>query len=304
MKTVKRIVLTLLTLFVLSALFGYFYFDQKFTPEKNYLIVKKQSGKIPIVWEGSAKNALLVPIHFETDTTTYFLQFDTGSPYTVFYTNAVEKIKQINYSNKTAEAAFFIGQTKVSSNIFKIVDNGGNFKAKDPIKIIGTLGSDILENRKTLLHFKKNFIEFNLDKQPIGIQNKLFTFQFKKRKIIIPGILKDKKEKFLYDSGTSAYELLTSNEVWNDLKTKQSKVTIEKSKSWQNTLTAYTAKSNNTVIFNTKRLPIQSVTYVDGFSKTQYLLMKFSGMTGMLGNKFFLGNTIYLDCSSENMAIE
>ncbi len=32
--------------------------------------------------------------------------------------------------------------------------------------------------------------------------------------------------------------------------------------------------------------------------------MKFSGMTGMLGNKIFLKNRIYIDCSKEKIGIE
>lgn len=303
MKTLKRISLSFLAILILSAVFGYLYFDQKFTPEKNYLKVKNQSGKISITWQDKDKNALLVPIYFEKDTVKYFLQFDTGSPYTLFYKNSAKKINHINLNNEIAKASFLIGKTKVASENFKIIDNGEGFNENDSIKIIGTLGSDILENRKSILNFKENYVVFNFHKQPEEIENKLIDFEFKKRKIIISGILKNNKEKFLYDSGTSAYELLTSQEIWNNLKSRNPKIEIEKVNSWQNTLTTYTAKTNSYIIFNKKNLPVKTVTYVDGFSKTQYYLMKFSGMTGMLGNKFFLENQIYLDCLTEKIAI-
>ncbi|WP_136666593.1 hypothetical protein [Flavobacterium sp. H122] len=304
MKTFKRIVFAFLALTALSAVFGYFYFDRKFTPEKNYLSVKNQSGKVPIVWQGSSKNAMLIPIKFEGDTAEYFLQFDTGSPYTVFYKNSAAKIQQITLHKQTAKTGFLIGRTKIFSTHFRIIDYGEKFNKNDSVRIIGTLGSDILENRKTLINFKENFIEFNLSKQPEDVQNKLFDFEFKKRKIIIPGILKEKEGEFLYDSGTSAYELLSDKETWNNLKTAGSKIVAERANSWQNTLTTYSAKSDIPITFNKKNLQIKAITYVDGFSKTQYLLMKFSGMTGMLGNKFFLENTIYLDCSVEKIAID
>jgi len=296
--------MALLVLVTLSAAFGYFYFDQKFTPEKNYLIVKNQSGKIPISWQGIDKNAMLLPIHFEGDNSIYYLQFDTGSPYTVLYKNSAKKIKQITATNKTGKAIFFVGLTKVSSKKFKIIDNGETFNPRDSIKVIGTLGSDILENRKTFINFKKNFVTFNLSRQPLGVENHSFDFSFKKRKILIRGILNGNEENFLYDSGTSAYELLTNKEIWNTLKTAHSKIKIEKANSWQNILTTHSAESNCQISFNQKSLPIQTVTYVDGFSKTQYLLMKFSGMTGMLGNKFFLRSSIYLDCSAKKIMIE
>lgn len=50
----------------------------------------------------------------------------------------------------------------------------------------------------------------------------------RKRHIIIPALLKGNKEKFLYDSGTSAYELLTTKEIWEGLKSKDSEIVTEK----------------------------------------------------------------------------
>ena len=40
--------------------------------------------------------------------------------------------------------------------------------------------------------------------------------------------MKGEKRKFLYDSGTSAYELLTYKEEWENIRSKDSKVKIEK----------------------------------------------------------------------------
>jgi hypothetical protein len=49
---------------------------------------------------------------------------------------------------------------------------------------------------------------------------------------------------------------------------------------------------------------LANVTYVEGFSQTQYSMMKFSGMTGMLGNKIFLNNCLYIDCTENKIGIE
>lgn len=97
----------------------------------------------------------------------------------------------------------------------------------DSLKPIETMGADILEDRKTLINFKENNININLSKTPDHFQNHIFDFKFKKRKIIFKGLLKGEEEKFLFDSGTSAYELLTNKEVWEDLKLPSAKVTIE-----------------------------------------------------------------------------
>jgi hypothetical protein len=303
MKILIKIMLTILIVLVLGLLGAYIYFDQKFTPEKNYLTVENESGNIPFTWLGEEKNVLLLPIHFPNDTVTYYLQFDSGSPSTVFYSKAITNLKQINRNRERAKTIFYIGKTKIISDKFRIL-NIGNDNKNGTLKIIGTIGADILENRKTVINFKENYIAINLSKEPIQFQGKLFDFKFKKRKIIFSGMLNGTEEKFLFDSGTSAYELLTNKEIWNNLKLPNSKINIEKSQSWDKVLTTYTANCNQNIQFGDKNLKLTNVTYVEGFSQTQYSMMKFSGMTGMLGNKIFLNNCLYIDCTENKIGIE
>ncbi|WP_313101329.1 hypothetical protein [Epilithonimonas sp.] len=302
MKLFKKLTLGFLGILVLILVGVYIYFDQKFTPEENYLNVKNESGNIPITWLGNDKNVLLLPIHFSANPETYYLQFDTGSPYTVFNSNQIKNIKEISINNERAETSFFIGKTEILSNRFKIFNKGKN-EEKDSIKIIGTIGSDILEDRKTVINFKENQVAFNLNQIPNEFRNQLFDFKFKKRRIIISGKLKDKERKFLYDSGTSAYELLTYKEEWQNLKTPNSKINIEKAQSWNNVLTTYTTDCNENIQFKNKTIPVKQVTYVEGFSDAQFSMMKYSGMTGMLGNKIFMNNSIFIDCVDKKIGI-
>jgi len=302
MKILKKILFAFLAILVLGLLGAYIYFDQKFTPEKNYLSIENESGNIPFTWLGEEKNVLLLPIHFSDDTTTYYMQFDTGSPSTVFYSKALNKIAQINVKNERAKAVFYIGKTKILSDKFQILNFGDD--ENQNLKIIGTIGADVLENRRTIINFKENYIALNLSEEPVQFYRKLIDFKFKKRKIIVHGLLNGNEEKFLFDTGTSAYELLTNKDVWANLKLPNSKVTIEKSQSWDRILTSYTAKCNQNIAFGNKIVPLNNVAYVEGFSQTQYSMMKFSGMTGMLGNKIFLNNCLYLDGIGKKLGIE
>ena len=302
MKVFKKILIGILTFLILLSVGGYIYFDQKFTPEDNYLTVKKESGNIPITWLGNDKNVLLLPIHFSGNRETYYLQFDTGSPYTVFYSNAIKNIKYISVDNERAKSSFYIGKTEISSDRFKIFNKGKN-EEKDSIKIIGTIGADVLESRKTLIDFKNNQVVFNMNQTPDKFKNQMFDFKFKKRRIIINGILKGEERKFLYDSGTSAYEFLTFKEEWQTLKSSNSKIKIEKSRSWNNILTTYTADCKENINFKYNEIPVNHITYVEGFSTAQFSMMKFSGMSGMLGNRIFLNNAIFIDCTAGKMAI-
>ncbi len=303
MKILKRILLTFLVLLVLAALGGYIYFDRKFTPDKNYLTVKNESGFIPLRWLGAEKDVLLLPIHFEGDTTNYYLQFDTGSPYTIFYSKSIRNIRHLFVANGVAKTSFYIGKTKINSDKFKLYDPGDD-TGNDSLKIIGTIGTDVLESRRTIINFKENYIALNLSKVPPQFKGNLFDFEFKKRKIILDGFLKNQEESFLFDSGSSAYELLTSKEVWKELKLPDSKITIEKSQSWENVLTTFTANCKQKIIVDKQEIPLNYVTYVEGISQIQYAMMKFSGMTGMLGNKLFLDHSLYIDCIENKMGIK
>ena len=302
MKLFKKLALGFVGILVLILVGGYIYFDRKFTPEDNYLTVKNESGNIPITWLGNDKNVLLLPTHFPGNPETYYLQFDTGSHYTVFYSNSIKSIKEISIINEKAKASFFVGNTEISSNQFKIFKTKKSDE-KDSIQIIGTIGADILENRKTIINFKENKVVFNLNQIPSEFRNQLFDFKFKKRKIIINGILKGEERKFLYDSGTSAYEFLTYKEEWQNLKTPNSKINIEKAQSWNNVLTTYTTDCKENIQFKNLKIPVKQVTYVEGFSDAQFSMMKFSGMTGMLGNKIFLNNSIFIDCGDKKIGI-
>jgi len=303
MKSFKKFLVAFLGLTLLSLIFGYLYFDRKFSPEKNYLQVDKESKKVAIQWENEKKDAMLIPIRFDSDTTTYYLQFDTGSPYTMFYKKAIPGIRPISKNKNTAQCSFKIGDCEVKSDQFKIIDFGEK-RQKKGLNIIGTIGTDILENRKTLINFKESYVVFNLDSKPEHLKNKTFDFKFSKRKIIIPATLDYKTETFLYDSGASVYELLTTKEIWAKLKLKDSKTKEEKGKSWDNVLTTYTTETNKNIRFQNTQIPLTEITYVEGYSKTQYYLMKFSGMSGMLGNKIFLQKQLYIDAGTKQMSIE
>ena len=302
MKVFKKILIGILTFLILLSVAGYIYFDQKFTPEDNYLTVKKESGNIPITWLGNDKNVLLLPIHFSGNPETFYLQFDTGSPYTVFYSNEIKNIKYISVDNERAKSSFYIGKTEISSDRFKVIKTEKS-NVEDSIKIIGTIGSDILEDRKTVINLKDNQVNFNLNQIPNEFKKQLFDFKFKKRRIIINGILKGEERKFLYDSGTSPYEFLTFKEEWQALKSSNSKIKIEKSRSWNNILTTYTADCKENINFKYNEIPVNHITYVEGFSTAQFSMMKFSGMSGMLGNRIFLNNAIFIDCTAGKMAI-
>ncbi|KAF2333371.1 hypothetical protein [Flavobacterium nitrogenifigens] len=312
MKLFKKIATVFLVSIILFLLGGYFYFQKKFTPPENYLNVSGVAENIPAKWissNGNSHSALLLPVKIKGVNHTFYMQFDSGSPITVFYKKSLESIAAkfqnqliIGNENSTISTAFTIGKMNISSDNFEVLNYGEkiNFDDLKAVNIIGTIGTDLLEKRVTVLDFKNNQCSF-IEK----IKEDDFTdFEFKKRKILIPSVIENEKLKLLYDSGTSGYELITTKEIWQQYRNKNSKIKTEKGNSWGNTLSVYSASAKKKIQFGKITLNLSEVTYIEGTSDLQKFLMKRSGMQGMIGNKLFLNHKLILDCKNEKFKLE
>ena len=135
------------------------------------------------------------------------------------------------------------------------------------------------------------------------MEKDLIDFEFKKRKIIIPSKIDGVDYNLLYDTGTSAFELVTSEKIWNQLLIKNEKVSVQKANSLGNVLKTYTTKSDKSIQFKNTTINLSEVTYIKGTTLIQNLLMKSSGMGGMIGNKIFKDKILILDCANQKMGI-
>ncbi len=309
MKFIKKAIVITFGLIVVTCVFAYFYFDKKFTPEPNSLVVYGESEKIPILWHGSNHSkmaALLLPVQIDGIDINFFMQFDTGSPNTVFYKSALDTIQHI-YRNSfvtvdsgKAQINLKLGEMKISSDKFRVLNVKRSWAPTDSTKIIGTIGTDLMEKRTTTLNFKEDFISFHLGKlDDVGSD-----FKFTKRRILIPLRINGEEIEVIYDSGTSAFEYITSKQIWDQIRIPEQQVDSSKGNSMGTILTAYTTKTKEKIGLQNRTITLSEVTYIEGYSTSQYLMMKLTGMGGMLGNKVFEGRTIILDCNSEKYIIE
>ena len=316
MKTFKKIIVAFIVLFVLSSIGGYFYFEKKFSPPENYLKVSKNSDTIPITWiknEVSPISAMLLPIKINGITTQFYMQFDSGSPSTIFYKKAIEsiilkfpnKIYKIDSVSKSVNFNFNVGKINVSSNIFSVINYGEtiNWNDNNSIKIIGTIGNDFLEKKITVLNFKEGYCYFGESFHNKNLEKSLVKFEFKKRKILIPAKINGEKYNLLYDTGTSAFELITSKKIWSELLKKNEEIKIDKGNSWGNVLKTYTTRSEKYIRFENTKIDLNEVTYIEGTTFIQNSLMKLSGMGGMIGNKIFRDKVLILDCKNQKIGI-
>lgn len=312
MKILKKIVLTILVIIVLASVAGYVYFDKKFTPAENYLTVSNHGENIPLKWVADGNNphaALLLPVKIQGIKGEFFMQLDFGSPTTLFYKNSLESIDnelknliQFHKDSTHINLNFSIKDLTISSENFGLIKYGKKIDFDNPKaeNIIGTIGTDLLEKRIIVLDFRNNLCAF-----VTSIDEKGFAkFQFKKRRILIPAKLENEDLKLLYDSGTSGYQLITDEKTWNEIKIPNAKIKTEKGNSWGNELKVVSAPTHKELEIGNTSLPLSEVTHISGTSKMQNLLIKSSGMNGMIGNKIFLNRKIIIDCKNEKFKIE
>jgi hypothetical protein len=162
------------------------------------------------------------------------------------------------------------------------------------------MGTDLLEKRIITLNFKEGYCLFDVNENQDGF----LAFKFEKRRLLFPSKIGNKNLKLLYDSGTSGYELITDKNEWQQYRIKNAETKVETVNSVGNILTVITAPAQERIEIGASILNLTEVTYIKGNSAVQNILMRFSGMQGMIGNKLFLNHTLIIDCKNERFKIE
>ncbi|MBO2010235.1 hypothetical protein [Hymenobacter negativus] len=314
MKPALKILLSVLTLFLLSGIGGYFYMRQKFTPAANQLVVSGLPATTSFTWWADTARgramphaAVLVPVRLPGCPRTCYFQFDTGAPYSLLYTESLASLQAAYPTLPFAQAADTVrdfrcslGQSQLLAHWVRVKPHGPHNLPADTATafIIGTLGADVIDGRSLVLDFAHR--RFSLDAHLPDSLAQRATFvplAFENRRVLLTMNLQGKPRQLLYDSGTSAFSLLTSHGEWDRLAQPGAPVHKVDVKSFDRTLTSYTAPTAATLeLDNTvPPLPLGTTTYMEGISLTQSMLMRFSGMGGMLGNRAFDEQTILLD---------
>lgn len=314
MKTLFNILLSVVVVLVLSAAGGYFYMKQKFAPPANQLTIASLPATGPLRWapDTTAKpallhNALLVPVQLPNCARTFYLQLDTGAPYTVLYAHQLQQIGQRYPALGAALQApqdtvrnfrFRLGEAPVALRRVKVLAQGRPALPTDTLAsyIIGTLGTDVLEGRVLVLDFAGG--RFTLDSQvPDSLARRaaFAPLAFTNRRVLLDAGLQGQSEQLLFDSGSSGNALVTSETIWRKLATPGAPARTTSSNSWGRKLLVHKAPTTAQIRFGTLEAPLQTVTYIEGMNVMQQMLMRFSGMAGMLGNEPFLDGTLILD---------
>lgn len=248
------------------------------------------------------------------------MQFDLGTPSSMFYKNKIDAInlkfnnipdENIRGKNQLTNYSFCLNQLSVTAKKIKVkqFDNAGiNWSDTTINEIIGTIGSDLIENKILIIDYPRHQISF-CDKLPDSISAKanLSKLEFVNRKVFIPCSIGGKKTDLVFDTGSSSWELVTTKSTWTELAKKGEKVNIFMGNSWGKQSPCYTTATDSELVIGKNQLPLKNVTYTRGSSWMQNILlpifMKAIGVGGLTGNKLFLSKTIIIDTKNSEFGI-
>ncbi|GHA75434.1 hypothetical protein [Pontibacter akesuensis] len=323
MKRFRNVCLSLLALFILSSAGGYLYFKRAFKAPLNQLVIPEGAYQVPFIWKADSLNgkaspnaAMLLPVTVPGCSKIFYMQFDLGAPYSLVYKGKLKAIAERTSGvtiQETESGAvlkdfrFKVGSMDIRAEEVNVLAYGNetiNWADTASIDIIGTLGADVIDRKVLVLNYPQALMQFS-DEVPTAIAAEAVftTLAFEERRVIIPAVINQKETQVLFDSGSSAFELLTDRETWLELAKNKAAESITAVNSWGNTLTVHSIASDKNINFGQTALPLRNVHYIDGTTFMQRTLMQFSGMAGMVGNTLFLGKVIVLDTKHRRFGI-
>lgn len=288
----------------------------------NQLVLPQKKCTISFCWQGDsvlseweAHSAILIPVRLEHCSRKFYMQFDLGSPYSLLYKNKIDAIKT-KYPNSIQMAetggylknfSFKAGQVPVVAKeiVVKQFDTSViNWKDKNGIEIIGTIGADLIDDKVVTIDYPGNRLIISQTIPGRYIQHvSMFDFVYSNRRVLLPAQVAGKETILFFDTGSSMFELLTDKETCMRLALPDTKPVQYAVNSWNKFLTANTLASNNTITIANTSIPIHSTTYIEGVSDSQIELMSKMGIGGMTGNKLFINHILVLDTKNHKFGI-
>lgn len=287
----------------------------------NQLVLPAKTYTIPLYWKGDSVNgkweahaALLLPVQLKNCPGIFFMQFDTGAPSSIFYKNKLRSIR-LKYpravpGNDTDSAlenfSFKAGRMPVLAKqiALKQLDSTGiNWQNKNGIEIIGTIGTDFIDNKVVILDYPGRQLVI-ADSLPAALREEsLSNFMYVRRSILLPAQLKGNSFMLYFDSGSSMYELLTSKKNCESMAAPNGTIITTNVKSWDKYITANSIASNDSIAISNKKVPVHYATYIEGVSNAQVTQMMQMGIGGLTGNKLFLQYKLVLDTKNKKFGL-
>src|SRR5688572_840625 len=204
------------TTILIAILLSWSYFCPAQDVPLNQLTLPAANHKIPFIWlEGkdNAYMAMLIPVKLRGCPKTFYMQFDTGSPYSLFYRNKLkaigirylQSVQIADTTEKLWQFQFHAGKMAIHAKEIAVrqFDSTGINWNSNTVEIIGTLGTDLIDNKVMTINYPDKYISItNKAMQQEDVE--LSGFIYERRRILLPVSIKGKKNIIYFDTGSSA----------------------------------------------------------------------------------------------------
>ena len=286
---------------------------------------------IPFEWVSDSisgkyfdKLAINIPVSIDGLPHKFNMQFDLGAVTTVIYGNSIAKYldKYSGFNNKIDSTKSFIINGK-KNPMFKNVGlslgnvsfgerNIGYFKdygetiPTDSMytsteKHIGTIAPDLFKDQYLIIDYPNKRICVTKD-----LPRKLAKVDFQacsitSGRVTIPLTINGKVENLMFDSGSSMFSLITSEENANQISVNNIIDSLS-ANSWGDNMTAYGKKINSEVKFGKTILQPSNVYYVKNEMIAEFF--KQQNIWGITGNAYFLNKIVIIDYKNSRFGIK
>ena len=286
---------------------------------------------IPFEWVSDSisgkyydKLAINIPISIDGLPHKFKMQFDLGAVTTVIYGNSIAKYldKYSGFNNKIDSTKSFIinGQ---KNPMFKNVGlslgnvsfgerNIGYFKDYgEPIptdsiytsteKHIGTIAPDLFKDKYLIIDYpnKRICVTKNLPRKLAKVDFQACSIT--RGRITILLTINGKVENLMFDSGSSMFSLITSQENANQISVNNIVDSLS-ANSWGDNMTAYGKKITSEVKFGKTILQPSNVYYVKNEMIAEFF--KQQNIWGITGNAYFLNKIVIIDYKNSRFGIK
>lgn len=313
----------LVVLIVAGMIGGYFWAKQRFQAAPNQLVHTAPELVMPFRWLPTKAGdrvlqhgAMAVPVRLPGCSRLFHMQFDLGATSSLLYDGKLsaisEKCPAIATTDRdgaryASNVTLRLHETEVAAREIRVRGVGSrtiDWDNTDKVELIGTLGSDIIDGKLIAIDYPRGqvFIGNALPKE-MAPPKVWGDFSFDNRRAILQANIDGKSTQLYFDTGSSAFELLTNPDTWEALAAPQAQRETFTVNSWGRPLTAHRAKSDKRVEIAGAALPLKHVTMIEGASFLQHLMGRVVGIGGMTGNTLFLTRTLVLDTRTQKVAL-
>ncbi|MEL6653551.1 MAG: hypothetical protein AAFQ87_22380, partial [Bacteroidota bacterium] len=203
------------------------------------------------------------------------------------------------------EVTLKLAGNELQFSLLRVLNEGQEWNIADTINPIrlGTIGADLLADRVSIIDFAGQKLHL-FDERPSEMQGLTFSeFDFQGRRFMLPAVIDDEPVELFYDSGSSAFGLLTSKNRFDAYTDPAEPEITYDANSHGNSIPVFHRRSDEEMIIGGKTLSLKRISYVQWNDEWQGFFSRFTSIGGWMGNKPFTESALVLDTKTGEFAV-